>query len=206
MNTLLVVATLIATITFAAGFTVPGGYKSTSDQHQGQSTMLGKKIFSLFVFSDAIAMYSAMTVTVLMIWAQLGDLSLVLIALRLGLRLIGISLAMMSIAFMAGIYAVVSDLHWLCMAVFITGTIFVVALSALSFPLCFPISSNTPILRYLSYYPFLLLMYITESGISSKWEDKYHCKSTYFGRGRGIIKKYNKWETGSNSANGEGTV
>uniref|UniRef100_A0A7N0VKC6 PGG domain-containing protein n=1 Tax=Kalanchoe fedtschenkoi TaxID=63787 RepID=A0A7N0VKC6_KALFE len=163
VNTLLVVSTLIATITFAAGFSVPGSYDG-----QGQATMLRRKMFSVFIFCDTIAMYGAMIVTVSMIWAQLGDLRLVLIALRLGLPLLGVSLTMMSVGFMAGVYVVVSNLHWLAHGVIIMGTMFFVTLAALTFPLCLPISSDVLILRYVSYYPFLLLMYVTNSGTTSQ--------------------------------------
>ncbi|KAL9677740.1 hypothetical protein QQ045_005976 [Rhodiola kirilowii] len=173
VNTLLVVATLIATITFAAGFTVPGGYKNSNEPLQGQATLLHKQIFSLFIFCDTISMYSAMIVVVSMVWAQMGDLNLVVIALRLGLWLLGVSLTTMSIAFMAGIYATVSDLHWLAHGVTIMGTIFFVTLTCLSFPLCFPISSKRRYLRCISHYPFHLLMYVTKSGTSSNLEDKY---------------------------------
>uniref|UniRef100_A0A7N0UFE0 Uncharacterized protein n=1 Tax=Kalanchoe fedtschenkoi TaxID=63787 RepID=A0A7N0UFE0_KALFE len=93
---------------------------------------------------------------------------MVLIALRLGLPLLGVSLTMMSVGFMAGVYVVVSNLHWLAHGVIIMGTMFFVPLAALTFPLCLPISSDVLILRYVSYYPFLLLMYVTNSGTTSQ--------------------------------------
>ncbi|KAK1371782.1 hypothetical protein POM88_037874 [Heracleum sosnowskyi] len=44
VNTLLLVSTLIATVTFAAGFTMPGGY-SISEPDQGMATLLNKLTF-----------------------------------------------------------------------------------------------------------------------------------------------------------------
>uniref|UniRef100_A0A6N2LZ99 PGG domain-containing protein n=1 Tax=Salix viminalis TaxID=40686 RepID=A0A6N2LZ99_SALVM len=48
----LVVAALIATVTFAAAFTLPGGYKSD----QGTAILAKKTAFIVFVISDAISM------------------------------------------------------------------------------------------------------------------------------------------------------
>ena len=73
VNTLLLVATLVATVTFAAGFTVPGG-NDDSDPHKGMAKFLQHHLFQAFVISNTIAMYSSVTVVVALIWAQLGDL------------------------------------------------------------------------------------------------------------------------------------
>ncbi|KAI7735519.1 hypothetical protein M8C21_017877, partial [Ambrosia artemisiifolia] len=67
VNTLLLVSALVATVTFAAGFTMPGGYNNS------------------------------------------GDLNLMLNALRKAQRLLGLSLAMMSLAFLAGVNLVVTE-------------------------------------------------------------------------------------------------
>jgi len=48
----LVVAALIATVTFAAAFTLPGGYKSD----QGTALLAKKASFIIFIISDAISM------------------------------------------------------------------------------------------------------------------------------------------------------
>jgi hypothetical protein len=48
----LVVAALIATVTFAAAFTLPGGYKSD----RGTAILAKKAAFIVFVISDAISM------------------------------------------------------------------------------------------------------------------------------------------------------
>lgn len=135
-NTLLLVATLIATVTYAAGFTMPGGYNN-STPHQGMETMLSKQMFQVFVIYDTIAMYSAIMVAVTLIWAQLGDVTLVLNALKLALPLLGLSLMMMSVAFMFGVCLVVSELVWLVHCILAIGIISLASLLALFIPLCF---------------------------------------------------------------------
>ncbi|CAL9030922.1 unnamed protein product, partial [Prunus brigantina] len=58
VNTLFVVATLFATVTFAAAFTMPGGYNN-SGPNEGMATLLTKYMFQAFVIFNTIAMYSA---------------------------------------------------------------------------------------------------------------------------------------------------
>ncbi|KAE9457630.1 hypothetical protein C3L33_10461, partial [Rhododendron williamsianum] len=141
VNVVLLVATLVAAVTFTAGFTVPGGYNN-SNPDQGMATMLAKVKFQEFVICDTVAMYSSIIVTVTLIWAQLGDLSSMRVALKLAVPLLGIALAMMSIAFMAGVYLVVSKLHWLGNIILVMGTNVLIMLALLFVPLCFLGSSN----------------------------------------------------------------
>ncbi|KAM3236626.1 hypothetical protein P3L10_016663 [Capsicum annuum] len=52
----IVVATLIMTVTFAAGITLPGGFESDSDSpNQGMAILIRKTTFRAFAVSDAIA-------------------------------------------------------------------------------------------------------------------------------------------------------
>ncbi|GMP47153.1 hypothetical protein CsSME_00015043 [Camellia sinensis var. sinensis] len=88
INTLMLVLTIIATVTFTAGFTVPGGYKSSAPV-EGTATLLNNNYFKAFLISDTIAMYNSVIAIVTLIWAHLGDLNLVLFALRLVLPLLG---------------------------------------------------------------------------------------------------------------------
>ncbi|KAH0755579.1 hypothetical protein KY290_025849 [Solanum tuberosum] len=52
----LVVATLLVTVTFAAGFTLPGGFESDKDSSdKGMAILTKKSAFCAFVVTDAIA-------------------------------------------------------------------------------------------------------------------------------------------------------
>ena len=173
-NTLLLVSTLVATVTFAAGFTIRGGYNSSGDDKdkgdKGMATMLGDNIFHGFIFCNTIAMFSSIFVAVTLIWAQLGDVHLVLIALRAALPLLGVALATMSLAFLAGIYLAMSKLSWLAITIMVMGLVFLVSLLSLYFFLCFPMSSSNRIMRYISYYPFCLLLVVTGSAADNDFE------------------------------------
>lgn len=158
INAILLVATLIATVTFQAGFTMPGGYNN-NNLNQGTATMLIKVKFHEFVICNTIAMHTSVIVAVTLLWAQLGDPSSMRLALKSALLLLGIALAMMSIAFFAGVYLVVSRLSWLANTVLIISSSFVVALIVLFVPLCFMGSSTNHVFRRLSYYPFCLVLY-----------------------------------------------
>ncbi|XP_050276274.1 protein ACCELERATED CELL DEATH 6-like isoform X1 [Quercus robur] len=139
VNTLLLVATLVATVTFAAGFTVPGG-NDDSDPHKGMAKFLRHHLFQVFIISNTIAMYSSVTVVVALIWAQLGDLNLVIASLKFAVPILGLALVMVSSAFMTGSYLMVRGLHWLASIVLIIGSFFLLILTLLFFPLCLPSS------------------------------------------------------------------
>ncbi|KAF5206156.1 Ankyrin repeat-containing protein [Thalictrum thalictroides] len=70
-NTLLVVATLVATVTFAAAFTLPGGYQSDGP-NQGMATLRDLPNFKGFVNIVAWNMYISILAVVALIWLQLA--------------------------------------------------------------------------------------------------------------------------------------
>ncbi|KAJ9686358.1 hypothetical protein PVL29_015320 [Vitis rotundifolia] len=170
VNTLLLVSTLVATVTFAAGFTMPGGYNS-SDPNAGMAIFLMRNMFQMFVICNTIAMYTSILAAIILIWAQLGDLNLMDTAFRWALPFLGLALYAMSLGFMAGVsLLVISNLHWLAIVVFIIGIICLVSLSVPFLLLFIPSKSTNRILRYISYYPFLLLVWASE-GPKIKQED-----------------------------------
>ncbi|KAJ0081194.1 hypothetical protein Patl1_12011 [Pistacia atlantica] len=163
VNTLLVVSTFVVTATYAAGFTMPCGFKN-SDPDEGTATLLGRNVFGIFIFCDTIAMYCSILAAVTVLWGQMGDAyDLVLMVVRFALPLMGISLIMMNLAFIAGIYLVVSKLSWLGIAVLVLGALFLVVLSLLFFPLFLPIWSRNCILRRMFHHPFQRLIELTGS-------------------------------------------
>ncbi|KAL6330070.1 hypothetical protein AAG906_039988 [Vitis piasezkii] len=153
VNTLLLVSTLVATVTFAAGFTMPGGYNS-SDPNVGMAALLMRNMFHMFVICNSTAMYTSILAAIILIWAQLGDLNLMDTALRFALPLLGLVLTAMSLGFMAGVYLVVSNLHWLAIVVVIIGIICLVGLLVPFFLLFLP-SKSTNIIRFLYWYGHL---------------------------------------------------
>ena len=158
VNALLVVATLVATVTFAAGFTMPGGYiSSETGTDLGMATMWRDTVFQIFVLCDTIGMYSSILAVTALIWAQLGDTTFVVIALQVAAPLLGVALIMMSMAFTAGVTIVLNKLRWLQITMLAMSTSFIVLLLVLLLPLCAPLSSRSLVLRKLYYYyPFCL--------------------------------------------------
>ncbi|MFS7943944.1 hypothetical protein Hanom_Chr06g00506231 [Helianthus anomalus] len=95
---------------------------------------------------------------VMLMWAQLGDLNLMLNALRKAQRLLGLSLGMMSLAFLAGVNLVVTESHFLSIVLLVMAIASLIILVALFVPLFLPYTSKFIIFRYISYYPFKGLM------------------------------------------------
>ena len=166
-DSLLLVATLVATVAFAAAFTMPGGYNGPG----GVATFLEKLMFQVFVVSNTIAMYSAITAVIALIWARLGDLKLFIAAYKFSLPILGLAITMVSLAFMVGNYLVLRDLSWLAYLVLSIGSLFLFTLSIMFFPLFLPNSSPHPIIRCLLRYPFYLLIIFTRCDTDDEDEE-----------------------------------
>ncbi|RZC91699.1 hypothetical protein C5167_027764 [Papaver somniferum] len=112
----MVVATLIATVAFAAAFTVPGGNISdTSKTNNGVPIFLEKTSFIVFVVADSLALLSSIT-SVLMFLAILTSryseedfLKSLPLKLIIGLATLFISMATILISFGAAVSIVLSD-------------------------------------------------------------------------------------------------
>nr|XP_048333696.1 ankyrin repeat-containing protein NPR4-like [Ziziphus jujuba var. spinosa] len=116
----LVVATLIATVTFAAGFTFPGGYVSGGDNlpssggsqpgAAGSAVLSENAAFKAFLLSDAIAMaLSCCAVFIHLFLALKKDRTKDRSYFMFAFKLIIVAMVVMVVAFMTGIYAVLGS-------------------------------------------------------------------------------------------------
>lgn len=113
-NNLAIVAVLIATVTFAAGFTLPGGYRNDAGPHQGAAALTKKAAFKAFLISDAVAMVCSIVVICLLIHTGSVDHDVRLRSISTSMKLIQVALGGMVAAFAAGVYVVTAEeCEWL---------------------------------------------------------------------------------------------
>ena len=113
----LVVAALIATVTFAAAFTLPGGYKSDQGPNEGTAILAKKAAFIVFVISDAMSMVLSLLAVFIhfmislihgfkMVKDEAMDENTTGILFGYAMLLTMIAMGTMIIAFITGTYAV----------------------------------------------------------------------------------------------------
>uniref|UniRef100_A0A1D1XE57 Ankyrin repeat-containing protein At3g12360 n=2 Tax=Anthurium amnicola TaxID=1678845 RepID=A0A1D1XE57_9ARAE len=108
-NNLAIVAVLVATVTFAAAFTLPGGYRNDPGPDQGTAFLTKKAAFKAFLLSDAIAMVCSIIVICLLIRTGSLDHDVRLSSISSSMKLMQVALAGMVAAFAAGVYVVTAD-------------------------------------------------------------------------------------------------
>ncbi|XXG69271.1 hypothetical protein AAC387_Pa06g2184 [Persea americana] len=69
LQTLPIITSLVATVTFAAAFTVPGGFKNDGPR-EGLPVFMRNAALQAFVLSDILAFCSSMAATVLLVYAN----------------------------------------------------------------------------------------------------------------------------------------
>jgi len=122
----IVVAALVATITFAAAITMPGGYKN----EQGTAVLIKNAAFAVFVISDAIAMVlSTSALFMHFYWALLGKIGQVEEDIKeyFSDRTTDLTISAipaMVIAFITGSYAVLAPSLWLAITTCFIGVAF----------------------------------------------------------------------------------
>ncbi|XP_059591089.1 protein ACCELERATED CELL DEATH 6 [Vitis vinifera] len=106
---LILMATLIATVTFAAAFTIPGGFQA-EDPHKGMVVLGRNMAFRTFIITDTIAMTSSMMAAlILIIMPFQTDEEIIKSFLGYSLLLLWLALMAKGIAFVTGLYAVLSE-------------------------------------------------------------------------------------------------
>lgn len=140
-----VVAALIVTIMFAAAFTVPGG----NDQNTGLPTFLNKKLFMLFIVSDALSLFSSST-SVLMFLGILTsryaeeDFHVYLpLKMIIGLYVLFFSIATMMIAFSSALFLMLHGQSWIFRPVICFASVPVTLFAFMQFPLLHDMSKST---------------------------------------------------------------
>ncbi|MBA0826860.1 hypothetical protein Goarm_011675 [Gossypium armourianum] len=116
-----VMATLIATFTFTAAFTIPGGFISDGPD-EGMAILIKKSAFKAFVITDTIAMTSSMTAAVMVFWSSSHRSSESFMdSLPFAIGLTWIALVAMALAFVTGLFVVLSKNLWLGIVVCVIG-------------------------------------------------------------------------------------
>ncbi|XP_078150830.1 protein ACCELERATED CELL DEATH 6-like [Carex rostrata] len=117
------VAALLATITFAAAFTLPGGLSSDSSD-AGQPLFARKAAFQVFLISDTIAMCSSLAVAFLCILATWEDLDFLLNYRKTTRALMWCAYGATAIAFGTSLFTVISPKNkWLAILILVLCTI-----------------------------------------------------------------------------------
>lgn len=117
-NNLAIIAVLIATVTFAAAFTLPGGYKNNPGPDAGTAILSGTAAFKAFLISDTLAMASSISVAIILIHSGSLDHDVRLRSLMTAMKLLWVAAGGMSVAFATGIYvAVAPACEWLAVLV-----------------------------------------------------------------------------------------
>uniref|UniRef100_A0A5B6YR97 PGG domain-containing protein n=1 Tax=Davidia involucrata TaxID=16924 RepID=A0A5B6YR97_DAVIN len=141
----MVVATLIATVMFAAAFTVPGG----NDNDTGRPIFLRDRSFMVFAISDALALFSSASSILIFLsiltsrYAQGDFLHSLPSRLIIGLTTLFISIATMMIAFSATLFIVLGhEFAWIAIPIAAVACVPVTLFALLQFPLFADIISH----------------------------------------------------------------
>ncbi|XP_030469804.1 uncharacterized protein LOC115688176 [Syzygium oleosum] len=145
-NSCMLVSTLIATVLFAAAFTMPGG----NNGNTGVPLLLGQDSFLVFAISDALGLLSSVT-SILLFLAILTSryeaqdfLESLPKKIILGLSLLFLSLAFMLVAFAATLRTVLDKrLEWVLIPITLLASLPVALFVVLQLPLLYQMVKST---------------------------------------------------------------
>ena len=111
------VAILMATITFAAAFTLPGGYSDDAGS-EGLPVMARNSAFMAFLISDTLAMCSSLAVAFICIVARWEDFEFLIYYRSYTKKLMWFAYISTTTAFATGLYTVLATrLPWLAIMI-----------------------------------------------------------------------------------------
>nr|XP_023894218.1 ankyrin repeat-containing protein At5g02620-like [Quercus suber] len=130
----LVVDTLIATVAFTAGITMPGGFRDHDGPHPGSAVLTGNAAFKAFAITNTIAMVQSCSAAFIHLFMPLlfhdknliGDFSFLLASLAFCLSIS--AMGAMMLAFVTGTYAVLMHSLNLAIANSVIGLCFFIPL------------------------------------------------------------------------------
>ncbi|KAL5757540.1 hypothetical protein ACOSP7_020151 [Xanthoceras sorbifolium] len=144
-NSCMVVTTLVAIVMFASAFTVPGG-----NNRNGFPIFFGKTPFMVFMISDALSLFSALTSALMFLsiltarYAEEDFLKKLPLKLLMGLASLFFAIVTMMIAFVAALWIVFNDrFKWVSIPVTILAIIPVTVFLSLQLPLFIQIYKST---------------------------------------------------------------
>ncbi|CAL9001569.1 unnamed protein product [Prunus brigantina] len=126
----LVVAALIATVTFAAGFTIPGGYQSEKGPKQGFAVLSKNAAFKAFVITNTLALcVSSFSVLMHLYLSMHTKRKGISAAFDVVLYITMLALILMVDAFISGTYAVLCHSPGLAITAYAIGCFFFLILT-----------------------------------------------------------------------------
>ncbi|KAK3438691.1 hypothetical protein EUGRSUZ_C03352 [Eucalyptus grandis] len=145
-NSCMLVSTLIATVLFAAAFTMPGG----NDDKTGVPLLLGQDSFQIFAISDALGLFSSVTAILLFLailtsrYEAQDFLYSLPKKIIMGLSLLFLSLAFMLVAFAATLTMVLGKrLEWALIPATLLASVPMALFVVLQLPLLFQMVKST---------------------------------------------------------------
>ena len=165
INYLSVIGVLVASVSFTAGLTVPGGFNSS-----GMATLADQWMFQVFIICDTIAMSFSIIGSFIFLWSQLRDTMAQTLTFALFFLLV--SLFALSLAFIFAVCLVVSKVHWLLYLVLLLGLFLLGSQITLNFLWWFPFWKSNPVCRCISNYAIPIMLRFTEKQEESQSANK----------------------------------
>lgn len=140
-----VVGALIITVVFAVVFAVPGG----NDQNTGYPMLSQKKLFMVFIVSDALSLFSSSTSVLMFLgiltsrYAEEDFLESLPKKMIIGLSTLFFSIATMMITFCAALFVLLPKKSWLVIPIICLASVPVTLFVFIQFPLLVEMFSST---------------------------------------------------------------